>query len=296
MAGVACMSTRLRAKPFHMSDENTLSTSTSAPLGEISQEPPALEVFLDKHQMKLIILAGVLAVAAIAYVVVDGVKQGAEESAGAMLVQAEDASDLEKISAEHGGTAAAFSAKILLAEKQWEDGEQDEAIKTLRAFVDSSSDHPGRASAQSSLAAKLWGLGKTDEAAELFEEITEDDQARFLAPYAWISLGDIRMEKGDKAGAEKAYDAVGQEFSGTTFADQAARRKLILNAKAPVEVSAPISVPDVKFGEDAADDSGAAMNPETEDLQNLLNSASEAGSEQPEELEEESSETPPASE
>jgi len=233
-----------------MSEDTTLSTSTSGPLGEISQAPPAMEVFLDEHQMKLIVLAVVLALFAAGYVVYKGLKEGAEEDAGALLSKAEDISELQSVVKNHEGTAAAMSATLLLAEKQWDDGQQDDAVATLRSLIEKGGDHPALPSAKASLAAKLWSQGKTDEAATLFRELTDDSDARHLAPYAWISLGDIALNKGDADAAEKAYETVERDFPGSTFSQDAMQRRLLLKAKAPEEVSAPISVPDVKLGGD----------------------------------------------
>lgn len=251
--GMACMGTRPQAHNL-MSDKNTLAADTGGPLGEISQAPPALEVFLDKHQAKLIVLAVILALGAIAYVVYDGIEKSRQESAGALLSKAEDLSALQEVAKNHEGTAAAESAKVLLAEKQWEDGQQDDAIATLEAFVEGDAAHPARPSAQASLAAKLLAQGKTEEAADMFREITEDSAARHLAPYAWISLGDIALSKGDKDAAANAYEAVEREFPESPFSQEAMQRRLLFKAVSPVEVTAPIVVPEANLtGEEDGD-------------------------------------------
>jgi predicted negative regulator of RcsB-dependent stress response len=231
-----------------MSDKNTFPVDSMSPLGEISQAPPALEMFLDKHQTKVIALAVILAIGAVVYVVQRGIAQSGEETAGALLAKAADVSDFQSIVKNHEGTAAAFSAKILLADKQWQDGQQDDAVATLKAFIEGNSAHPAIASAKASLASKLLAQGKQDEAAELFRGITEDPNARYLAPYAWISLGDIESAKGNADAAAKAYDTVGSEFAESSFAREASQRALLLKAKAPVEVAAPITVPETKLG------------------------------------------------
>jgi predicted negative regulator of RcsB-dependent stress response len=244
-----------------MSEDNKLATSSGVPLGEISQAPPALEVFLDKHQMKLIALAAVLAILAVVYVVYKGIAEGGEKSAGALLAKAEDISDLQGVVKNHEGTAAANSAKVLLAEKQWEDGQQDDAVVTLRAFVDGGSGHPALPNAKASLASKLLAQGKQDEAAAMFRELTDDPNARFLAPYAWISLGDIAAAKGDNDAAAKAYGMVEMDFPGSSFSRDAAQRALLLRAKSPVEVAASITVPEVNFTgeEDGAEAPGGDL-------------------------------------
>ena len=244
-----------------MSEHTTLDATTGAPLGEISHAPPALEVFLDKHQMKLIVLAVILAIGAVVFVVLKGIKQSNEETAGALLAKAADLSELQAVVKNHGDTEAAFSAKVLLAEKQWDDGLQDESISTLKAFVDSDRDHPAHAAAQASLAAKLLSQGKIEEAETLFREITEDSDARYLAPYAWISLGDIEAGKGNVGAAEKAYETVENEFPSSTYSQEALTRRLLVKAKQPTEVAAPVEVPEVNLtSPGAADAPGMPMN------------------------------------
>ena len=56
-----------------------------------------MEVFLDKHQGKIIILAVLLAIAAVVLVVVKGLDEAKEKEAGAMLSSAEDVSGLQKV-------------------------------------------------------------------------------------------------------------------------------------------------------------------------------------------------------
>lgn len=227
-------------------------------MGEISQAPPALEVFLDRHQMKVIVLAVLLALFAIGYVIYEGIQTSKQESAGAQLAEAEDVSELQGVVKNNEGTAAAFSAKILLAEKQWEDGQQEDAIRTLEEFLEGDAAHPARPSALASLAAKLMSQGKTAEAEEMFNEITEDPGAGYIAPYAWIALGDIQLAKGDQDAAAKAYETVEREYPDSPFSQEAMQRRLLLKASPPVEVAASITVPDVSLsGEDDGSAPGA---------------------------------------
>jgi predicted negative regulator of RcsB-dependent stress response len=257
-----------------MSDKNTFSVDASGPLGEISQAPPALEMFLDKHQAKVIALAIILALGAAGYVVYKGIVQSGEEAAGGLLAKAGDISELQGVVKNHEGTSAAFSAKVLLADKQWLEGQQDDAVATLKAFIDSGKDHPALASAKASLATKLQAQGKQDEAAEMFRELTEDADARFIAPYAWISLGDIEAAKGNTDAAAKAYGMVESEFPDSSFSRDASQRALLLKAKAPVEVAAPITVPETKLGTDE----GGAEVPVDVQIKNLIDAAVKKGS------------------
>jgi predicted negative regulator of RcsB-dependent stress response len=222
-------------------------------------------MFLDKHQMKVIALAVLVAILAVVYVVYQGIVESGEKAAGTLLAKADDISDLQGVVKNHEGTAAAYSAKVLLAEKQWEDGQQDDAVSTLRAFIDGGKNHPALANAKASLASKLLAQGKQEEAAEMFRGITDDPSSRFLAPYAWISLGDIEVAKGNTEAAMKAYDIVEMDYPGSSFSRDAAQRALLLRAKAPVEVMVPITVSETKF---SGDEDAAALPDEikTDDL------------------------------
>lgn len=230
-----------------MSEKNTLSTESSGPLGEISQAPPAFEAFLDKHQTKIIVFAIILAIGAAVYVVNKGIVQSAEETAGSLLSKAEDISDLQGVVKNHEGTSAASSAQVLLADKQWQEGQQDDAVATLNAFIAGAKKHPALPNAKVSLASKLIAQGKNNEGVEILREITNDSNSRFLAPYAWILLGDVEVAKGDTKAATKAYEMVGTEFADSSFSRDASQRLLLLKALAPVEVAAPIIVPETNL-------------------------------------------------
>ncbi len=255
-----------------MSEPTTSTPISGTSLADIEKAQPAVEQFLDNHQMKLVALALLLILAALVYVVQDKLKQGQEETAGALLVSKTATADLEGIANDFEGTAAAGSSKILLAEKQWEEGKKDEAIATLRGFIDSAEAHPARASAIGSLAAKLQKQGKTSDAEKLFTELTEDTDAGYLAAYAWITLGDIAVKKGDLAAAEKAYSTVEKDFSKTTHAQDATKRRLLMKAESPVAVAAPVKPLDTKI----TDGEGApATDIEIQDMLDTLKKAKE---------------------
>jgi len=258
-----------------MSEQNTPAQISGTPLGELSQAPPAFDAFLDKHQMKLIALAVLLVIFAGGYVVYNGIKESNEETAGSLLVAADDMSELQSVVKNHGDTAAAYSAKILLAERQWEDGQEEDSIETLKAFIDIEKDHPGRPSAQASLAAKLRSQGKPDEAKELFTDLAENPDSRHLAPYAWICLGDMALAEGKPDIAEKAYKTVESDFPDSPYLQQAAQRKLLVNAESPIEVSAPISVPEVNFGGDEGDNGAIAPATGGIKMEDLIKAAEE---------------------
>ena len=213
------------------------------PLAEISQGPNAFEAFLDRNQVGIVVLAIALVVGAAGLVVYRGIKASNEETAGAALTKAGTARDYQAVVSEHENTSASGSAMLLLANAQWTEGKQDDSIATLRKLIES---HPGHAvipTAKSSLASKLMSQGKSGDAAKLFEEVASDPTARFIAPFALISLGDIAKADGNLEKAESSYTKVTTEFSGSTFAETASRRISILKSKPPVEIEPPPAPP-----------------------------------------------------
>ena len=215
------------------------SPASIAPLAEISQGPNAFEEFLDRNQKNLVILAILIALGAAALVVYQGIGQSREETAGAALNKAEDLAALQTVVSEHADTAGGRSAMILLAQRQWDANQQDASVETLRKFIAANPEHPGLATARASLGSKLMAQGKSPEAAAVFEGIVADPKARFVAPFALISLGDISKAAGDLDKAEATYNRAKTEFPESTFATTATSRIAMLKAKAPVEIAPP---------------------------------------------------------
>jgi len=218
-------------------------TPTGA-LGEISQGPGAFESFLDQHHKKILILALLAALGVAGYVVKEGIDEGRETAGGNALHQADDLASLQNILKNHGESRAAGSAAILLAEKQWTEGQQDAAISTLRQFIDSATDHPAKPSARASLGSKLAEQGKSGDATEVFRVLADDRLGgAHLAPFALIGLGDLAQAAGNTEEAEAHYTRVRDEFATSPFSDAAIRRLLFLNADMPVAVDPPAPEP-----------------------------------------------------
>jgi len=209
------------------------------PLAEISHGPSAFEAFLDRNQKGMIVLGIALVAATAGWIVYEGIRDGAEKSAGAILSKSEGLPELQELVKNHGGTAAAGSAQLVIAAKQWEAGDQDAAIETLRAFIAGGGDHPALATARASLASRLMQQGKNDEAAALFREVSDDPAAKFIAPYALISLGDIAKAAGKLDEAEQSFKRVQDEFSESPLASMAGQHLRMLRFKAPAEVEPP---------------------------------------------------------
>jgi predicted negative regulator of RcsB-dependent stress response len=157
-------------------------------------------------------------------VVYRGIEDGKRLTAGNSLYRANDAATLQKVISEHPKTPAAASAHILLAEKQWNEGQQDASIETLKSFLAASPGHPGIPFAKAALAAKLMSQGKVAEAAPAFEELADDPAFSYLAPYALLCLGDMAVAGGDKEKAKSFYDRSQSQFPSSGFNQKITQR------------------------------------------------------------------------
>jgi len=209
-------------------------------LGEISHGPSGFEQFLDRNQKGLIVVSILAALAGCGVVVYRGIQHSKNQDAGALLVKAEDLATLQSISKDFSGTAAAGSAVLLAAEKQWNDGQQDAAIDALRAFAQGNPSHPAWATAEASLGSKLLAQGKTSDASAAFQSVVDSPAGKFLAPYALTQLGDIAKLAGDTEKARSLYEKAKADYATSTFSTALADQHLRnLTAKAPVEIDAP---------------------------------------------------------
>jgi len=211
----------------------------SVPLAEIAHGPSAFEQFLDKNQKSLLALGVLLLLGAASLVIFRGVEKGRQQAAGAALSLASGTSELQVLIDKHGGSRAASSAAVLLAEQQWGAGQQDAAVNGLRNFIDSNPGHAALPTARASLGSKLMAQGKNADAASVFQEIVNDTRSRFLVPYALINLGDLAKIAGDIDRAETYYTRARTDHPDSGFATTASERLASLRAVLPVEVDPP---------------------------------------------------------
>ncbi len=219
------------------------SQDSPRPLGEISQGPSAFEQFLDRNQKNLVILSIAIAVAIAAWLVYQGIAKSKEHSAGAELCKAADLPALQALTEKYRGTAAAGTAAVPLAERQWTENQADAAITTLKTFIAANPKHPARPAAQASLGSKLKAQGNLPEAKKLFQELADDPAAAYLAPYALITLGDLARTAGETDPAEKFYQKAKADFPGNSFGMTIDQRLALLKAKLPAEIDPPPAPP-----------------------------------------------------
>ena len=219
-------------------------TSHPLPLGEIVQGPSAFEQFLDKNQKLIAVSAVAVALGLGGFMVYRTVEKDNAAAAGAAFTTAADIADLEKVKIEYANTPSAVTSALAIANKQWESGQQDEAIATLREITEKFPQHPASIAAQNTLGYRLLAQDKTGDAAAVFQAVVDRNDTKFLAASATIALGDIAKKSGDLDKAKSLYETVSKEYADSPFANIAATRVKFIHFAAPVEVDAPPVVTD----------------------------------------------------
>ena len=207
------------------------------PIAEIDHGPSKFDQFLDQHTTKLIIGAILIALGAVGFVIYSGLAEAKAEEAGSALTAAESISDYQDVIGQWPESKSAESATLLLAGAQAEESPED-AIQTLRDFIDKYPEHSAVATAKVSLGLKLAEQGSSDEAVTLLTEVADDASASYISPLASISLGDIAKSAGNSEEAKSWYEKALEDVSdqGNTYADTAQARLLLVNAAPPTKV------------------------------------------------------------
>lgn len=183
-----------------------------SPIGEIEHGPSGFEAFLDANQKKLIIIGGVLIVAAIAYVIGTGLQKKKIEAASAEVSAASELTELREIYEKYADTPAGATALVKIASQQWADQQKEDAVATLKDAISQYPEHPNLGSIHARLANYHRSLGEKDEAKTQFEAAAATDSA--VSSYALQQLAAIAIQSGDNEAASanltKVIDDYGQ--------------------------------------------------------------------------------------
>jgi predicted negative regulator of RcsB-dependent stress response len=218
-----------------------------APIGEIEHGPSKFEQFLDRNQKKLIIGILVLIAGVSAMIVMRGLREEEDNSAGEALTAAGDSSSTYELAAlrdvidNFKESPASGSAAVLLAEEQWKDNRRDDAIETLRGFVAENPEHAARPTALMALGLHLLEQDKTEEASSTLQQVVDSPNGRHLAPFALLTLGDLRKRAGDNDAAKALYEQANQNYpennpSMMQFINQ---RIALLGVEPPTKIAPP---------------------------------------------------------
>ncbi|MCP4731978.1 MAG: tetratricopeptide repeat protein [Roseibacillus sp.] len=191
-----------------------------APLGEIEQGPSKFEQFLDAHQKKLIVLVLLLITGVSTYIIVDGLKKKKAIDAGEALVASKDPGDFRHVLKDYPGTPAAGTARLQLARSLWEEGENEDAKETLRAFISDAPDHPAQPGARMVLASFLLEEGEDEKGLTLLRELADDPKAAYIAPLALTRISDYERKAGNLEAAREALEQANNPNDKNSFMSQ----------------------------------------------------------------------------
>ncbi len=203
---------------------------TDAPLhppavSTVSTLPPEAEFdpleFWIRHRGKILLYGGLLAAALLIYGIYELARQRTAQAAQRAYASAKSAEDFRRVLTDYPRTVPGANAHLMLADKLRGEGKPDEAIATLRTFIDQHPDHPLISGAHASLAASQEAAGKLDEALATFQKVATSYPTSFSAPGAWIGQGRIFKAQGKMDEAKRAYETVKTQFAESLFANEA---------------------------------------------------------------------------
>jgi tetratricopeptide (TPR) repeat protein len=137
--------------------------------------------------------------------------------------QEASASDYQALASEHAGTHAAARAQLLAAELLFRDGNFEEARQAFERAGTLLQDDALKAGATYGVAASLDSLGRSDEAQQIYQQVTVQHAAAAVAGQARLALAGLFEEKGDLAQALRSYSEL-TNVIGSPWGDQARDR------------------------------------------------------------------------
>ncbi|MEE8193702.1 MAG: tetratricopeptide repeat protein [Gemmatimonadales bacterium] len=131
------------------------------------------------------------------------------------------ASDLSRLIASHGGTAAADEAIILLAQVRLIQDEPSLAVQELRGALSGGLEAQFRAPAYGLLGTAEEQLGNMAAAGEAYERAAEESWYTFLEAQYLSDAGRVYWAAGDTTRALEAYERVLSEFEDSPSSTEA---------------------------------------------------------------------------
>lgn len=187
-----------------------MSDTTPTPISEISHGPSKFDVFLDKNQKKLIVLAILLLVGMVTYLVVDGLTKISAQSAGAKVTNATTAAEYAEASKNAPDNTS--TTAILLMAKAQASTDIDGAIDTLKKMI---ADYPNSVVSEDatiSLAMLQVEAGLNEEAKKTLTDISTNSSFKYTQPIAKLVLADLTLATGDLASAKELVTKASEQL------------------------------------------------------------------------------------
>jgi TolA-binding protein len=195
-------------------------STTTTPPADTGFDPL---VFWIQHQRKIVLLAGLFAIALAVFAISEIIRSKTSAAAQELLANAHSADGFRKVIAEYPRTAAAGNAHLLLAEKLREEGKLDDSTAILRTFLEKYPEHPLLSGAWTSLAANLEAQGKIDEALSTYQKVSTGYANSFSAPVALMAQARLLVAKNKIEEAQRLYEQVMTQYQDNIVAQQAAQ-------------------------------------------------------------------------
>jgi predicted negative regulator of RcsB-dependent stress response len=201
------------------------------------------QVFWYKYQREIAIL---LALAVLGIVGLAGYRfyrDRREATAATLFSAAKTPAAYEELINQHGNTAAAASAYLLLADAQRKSGKYAEANATLTKFLEKFPRHELANTARMATAANQQAMGKEDEAFATYQQVASANVAGFNAPMALIEQVHILQAKGKTEDARRICETIMMQYRDSYAAMEASQllRTFLKTAKpeTPPVVASP---------------------------------------------------------
>lgn len=232
--------------------------------------------FIEKHGRQVVTIVGVVLAAGLVAAIINSMGKRNEETAardfGAALdvldrdVSSSDAAvkpgdkppfkteaekdeaiikSLTDFRAAHGGTPAAISAALPLAQAHLRQGKAADAMPLIDEYLaKGEASDPLRPAAYEARGYAFEAQGKLDDALSAFDTLARETKTDFLKGMGLYHRGRILVMKGDKAGAAKVFSELEGSAAGTAAARLAKDRLAVLAAQGvAIPAPAPVVVP-----------------------------------------------------
>lgn len=187
--------------------------------------------FWMENKGKVLLYGGLLIAALIACAFYQISTEKAQAAARQAFAEASSADAYRKVAQEYPKSVVAGDARLLLAGQLRDEKKYDEALATLKAFIDGSPEHPLISSAYLSRAETLAASGKIDEALAAFQEITTKFLSSYAAPLAMVERAKLLKKQGKTDEARRAFESVRSQFPESAFEQEVMREMYLLKKK-----------------------------------------------------------------
>jgi len=184
--------------------------------------------FWDLHKSKIIAYGSLALLAAIAYSVYAIQSQNRENAARALYAEATTPADYQAVIEKASGSVVAGDASLQLADSLRSEKKYDEAIATLREFIDREPKHPLISGAWLSLATTFELQGKTDEAIASYQKTASQFPTAYSAPLAKMGEARLLAASGKKEEARMVYENIMAQHPESPVVREAQRELIFL--------------------------------------------------------------------